>query len=91
MDVVKFVISAPGTRLFVSGPRGAPSNAVTFGDQKVLELPGVGGVGLWLVVALEEVGIVLEGSPVRSHRLEFAQVGLAEVQHILVGQVVGYA
>ena len=64
---------------------------ISFRDQEVLELPRVGRVELGLVVAAEEVGVVLQRGPVRGHGDELAQVGLADVEHIVVGQVVGHA
>src|SRR5262249_21350725 len=44
-----------------------------------------------LVVAAEEIGVVLQWIPVRGHGDELTQVGLADVQYKVVGQVVGHA
>ena len=64
---------------------------VSFRDQKVRELPRIGCVELGLVVAAEEIGVVLQRGPVGGYGDELAQVGLADLQHLLVRQVVGHA
>ena len=65
--------------------------AVTLRDQEVLELPRVGRVDLRPVEAVEHVGVVLQRRPVRGDGNELAQVGLADVQDVVVRQVVGHA
>src|SRR5215469_5176495 len=68
-----------------------PCASVAFRDQKILELPRVGPVELRLVKSAEGVDVVLQRSPVRGHRYELTQVGLADAQHVVMGEIVGHA
>jgi hypothetical protein len=52
---------------------------VSFREQKIRELPRVGRIELGLVVAAEEIGVVLQWIPVRGHGDELTQVGLPTI------------
>lgn len=58
---------------------------ISFCAQKILELPRVGRVELGLVVAVEDVGVVLEWVPVGGDGNKPAQVGLTDLQHVIMG------
>src|ERR1700733_13362724 len=66
------------------GARGS----VAFRDQKIFELPRVSAVELWLVISAERVDVVLQWGPIRSYGNELAQVGFADIQHIVMRQIV---
>src|SRR5215467_6252729 len=64
---------------------------VSFHNQKIFELPQVRCIELGLVVTTEEVGVVLQRVPVRGSGDELPQIRLANVEHIVVGQVIWHA
>ena len=59
--------------------------------RKFLNCQGSDRVELGPVEAVEHIGVVLQRVPVRRKREELAQVGLADLQNVIVGQVVGHA
>src|SRR5262245_55203623 len=64
---------------------------ISFGYQEVLELPRVAGIQLRLVIAAEEVRVMLERSPVRGNGDKVAEVRFADAEDKVVRQVVGNA
>ena len=66
--------------------------AIAVGDQEILELPRVGRVELRLVVAAEEIGVVLAAaSSPKASEMNLPRYGLLMFEDVIVRQIVRHA